>query len=158
MAIPRRILVAWLPFLFMLVLIAFGSGSFLHSGRTGSWLGTVIEALYRPITPRALEIANMIFRKAVHVATYALLCALALRGWRETLRESRPWTMRVAALSIVTAALVASMDEFHQSFYPERGASLGDVVLDTIAAILAQFLLAAAFAWTVTSASRAEQK
>jgi len=44
-------------------------------------------------------------------------------------------------LAIVCSALVASLDEFHQSFTPSRGPAVRDVVLDTFGALFAQMLL-----------------
>ncbi|MFZ0939460.1 MAG: VanZ family protein, partial [Candidatus Sulfotelmatobacter sp.] len=51
------------------------------------------------------------------------------------------WTTRWASIAILMTALVASLDEWHQSFIPSRTGRWQDVVLDTCAAIAAQLLV-----------------
>jgi VanZ family protein len=47
--------------------------------------------------------------------------------------------------------LVASLDEYHQSFNPERTGSVRDVILDTCAGLAVQVLL---FLWVTWAKSR----
>jgi VanZ family protein len=51
------------------------------------------------------------------------------------------WTLRWASIAVVGTALVAGLDEWHQSFIPSRTGRWQDVVLDTCAGIAAQILL-----------------
>jgi VanZ family protein len=51
------------------------------------------------------------------------------------------WTPRWAAIAILGTALVASLDEWHQSFIPSRTGRWQDVALDTCAGMGAQLLL-----------------
>jgi VanZ family protein len=46
--------------------------------------------------------------------------------------------MRWAFSSLLGVVLYAASDEFHQSFVPERTASLVDVGIDTLGGIIAQ--------------------
>ena len=51
------------------------------------------------------------------------------------------WSFRWTNLAVLGTALVASLDEWHQSFLPSRTGRWQDVVLDTSAGIATQFLL-----------------
>ena len=88
-------------------------------------------------------------RKGGHVFGYGLLSILLFRAWRETLpMPSNPtWTFRWANIAVLCTALVASLDEWHQSFLPSRTGRWQDVVLDTCAAICAQILLVLIYHW-----------
>jgi VanZ family protein len=46
-----------------------------------------------------------------------------------------------AALALLGTALVASCDEWHQSYLPNRGSSVWDVLLDCSGAIVMQLLV-----------------
>jgi VanZ family protein len=49
--------------------------------------------------------------------------------------------LRWSTIAVLGTALVASLDEWHQSFIPSRTGRWQDVVLDTCAGVAAQFLL-----------------
>ena len=68
------------------------------------------------------------------------------RAWRETLPadSGARWTFRWAAIALMGTCLVASLDEWHQSYLPTRTGTVRDVILDTcagVAALLAVFLV-----------------
>jgi len=52
--------------------------------------------------------------------------------------------MRWASIAVFGTALVASLDEWHQSYLPTRTGTVHDVFLDTGAGIAAQLIL---FLW-----------
>ncbi len=81
-------------------------------------------------------------RKGGHVFGYGLLSILLFRAWRETLptASGATWTRRWTNIAILGTALVASLDEWHQSFIPSRTGTVRDVILDTCAGIGAQIL------------------
>jgi len=54
------------------------------------------------------------------------------------------WTFRWTSIAVLGTALVASLDEWHQSFIPSRTGTPRDVDLDTCAGIAAQMLV---FLW-----------
>lgn len=73
---------------------------------------------------------------------YFILSVLLFRSWRATFpRLSTRWCLQWAALAFLSTALVASLDEWHQSFLPSRTGTFRDVVLDSSAALVAQVLL-----------------
>ncbi len=82
-------------------------------------------------------------RKAGHVIGYAMLCLLLYRGWRATFGELRPWAWKPAVYAWAGTILIASLDEWHQSFIPSRTGTIRDVVLDSVAGLI--FLLMAYF-------------
>jgi VanZ family protein len=58
--------------------------------------------------------------------------------------------LRAHGLAILATLLVASADEFHQSFLPNRAGQFSDVLLDTcggVALCFALFLVMQAAAW-----------
>ena len=86
---------------------------------------------------------HFFIRKGGHVFGYGLLSILLFRAWRETLpsMEDLNWTLRWATIAVLGTAVVASLDEWHQSYLPSRTGTPWDVLLDTCAAITAQILL-----------------
>jgi VanZ family protein len=143
----------WLPPLLWIAMIALGGGDWLSSGHTARWLAHLL-APFHLHTP-AVSRLNFALRKFGHFCVYAVLSILLFRAWRETLaaRSSRvsslphpAWSSRAFVLAISSCVLVASLDEFHQSFTASRGAAVHDVVLDSLGAVFAQMLLIAIFA------------
>jgi VanZ family protein len=51
------------------------------------------------------------------------------------------------------SALVASMDEWHQTFLPSRTGAISDVMLDSCAALTAQVLIFLYLTWKPRSVS-----
>ena len=85
---------------------------------------------------------HVILRKTGHFVGYATLSLLLFRSWRGTFpRLSTRWCLQWAVLAFVGSALVASLDEFHQTFLPSRTGMFRDVILDSSAALIAQLLL-----------------
>ena len=78
--------------------------------------------------------------KTAHVGEYAVLGFLLARA----LRMTRPSLGRgaVVAGAALLGAFYGASDEFHQSFVPERTASLGDLAADAAGALLGALLLA----------------
>lgn len=88
-------------------------------------------------SPEVLDLAHLVLRKAGHVLGYAILGALwwrALRRWHA---------------AVLLAALIAFLDEARQAFALGRGASAGDLLLDSASAGLAVALLAGGVAPTM---------
>ncbi|HYS55405.1 MAG TPA: VanZ family protein [Thermoanaerobaculia bacterium] len=132
----RTTLRLWLPPLLWTAVILAASGASLSSANTAPWLAKLINAFY-PISPEAFAIANFMIRKAAHLTGYGILGALVFRA----IRAERPsWEVRWAIAAIVFSAVVASLDEWHQSFVQSRTGTPQDVLLDTLGATLAQVL------------------
>ncbi len=69
------------------------------------------------------------FDKVVHFSMYAVLAGLSL--WSS--QQSR--SLRTLLLTIVGVALLAGIDEWHQSFIPSRSMSFLDWVADCVGAL-----------------------
>jgi VanZ family protein len=67
-------------------------------------------------------------RKCGHFLGYGALGLVWLRAWRMTLPEAH--FLSQAGLALLGTALVASCDEWHQTFLPNRTGSPYDVLLD----------------------------
>ncbi len=71
-------------------------------------------------------------RKAGHFVGYFTFSVLLFRSWRASFpRLSTRWCMQWATLAFFNTALVALLDEWHQTLLPSRAGLFGDVILDT---------------------------
>ena len=78
-------------------------------------------------------------RKSGHFFGYGFIGLAWLRAWWFTLTHSRFLTD--AVLALLGTALVASCDEWHQTFLPNRTGSPWDVLLDCTGAIVLQTIM-----------------
>lgn len=82
--------------------------------------------------PNLTALPGGISDKAAHVAAYAVLAALALRGF-----AGGRWTgvnFRSATRALILAAGYGVLDELHQRLVPGRHAAVDDWVADAIGA------------------------
>ena len=142
---PSRpsLLRAWWPALVWVVLITFESTDFFSSEHTGGMLYSMLAHFLGQIDLYKFEIFHHYLRKTGHVIGYGMLSLLLLRGWRATLDYQDLKLAKTALLAWLGTALVASMDECHQSYIPSRTGTWRDAVLDSTAGLL--FLFAAYF-------------
>ncbi len=133
---------AWIAAILWLIVIAVESSAYLSAHNTSRILYPVLHFLFRMNWER-FEYWHFYIRKGGHVFGYGLLSILLFRAWRETLpaMTDEKWTSRWAIIAVLGTALVASLDEWHQSFIPSRTGTPRDVLLDTCAGIAAQILL-----------------
>lgn len=133
---------AWIAAILWLIVIAIESTSYLSSENTSRILYPLLHFLFGMNTER-FEFWHFYIRKGGHVIGYGTLSILLFRALRATthLRTTSRWTFRWAAFAVLGTAVVASLDEWHQSFIPTRTGTPRDVALDTCAGIVAQVLL-----------------
>ena len=138
----HEVLKAWIAAILWLIVICIESTSFASAHNTGRILYPLLHFLFG-ISPAQFEPWHFFIRKGGHVFGYGLLSILLFRAWRETLPAAGDptWRLRWSSIAVLGTALVASLDEWHQSFLPSRTGRWEDVVLDTCAGIAAQFLL-----------------
>lgn len=134
---------AWIPAILWLLIIAIESSALLSAKYTSRILFPLLHYLFR-MDWEQFSHWHILIRKAGHVVGYGILSFLLFRAWRATLpvvRNMNPkWTMRWANIAVLGTALVASLDEWHQTFIPTRTGALHDVVLDTCAGVAVQIL------------------
>lgn len=138
----HNVLKAWIAAILWLIVIAIESTAWLSAHNTSRILYPLLHFLFGLDWGR-FEQWHFFIRKGGHVFGYGLLSFLLFRAWRETLpaMSGARWTFRWANLAVLGTALVASLDEWHQSYIPSRTGSPRDVLLDTCAGIGAQILL-----------------
>ena len=141
--IPQDAWKAWLAAGLWLALIAVESTDLLSANNTGHFLYALVTYLFGHIDPVKFSHWHHIARKLGHIVGYGILSVLLFRAWQATLplAGARRWSWRWAQVAFLMTALVASLDEWHQSFIPSRTGTWRDVVLDSTAALLAQLLL-----------------
>jgi len=138
----KKKLLAWLPTVAWLAMIAFFSTDTFSSEHTGSILEKIVRALYGPISPAHFEMLHHFVRKTAHFTVYGFLSLLSYYSWRATLPRRSGWTFIWSLLALLVTLVAASGDEFHQRFVPSRGPSVYDVLLDMMGATFVQILLA----------------
>ena len=130
----------WMPAFVWMILIFLGSSDALSAEHTSRFIVPFLRWLDPNISPVAIAQIHMMIRKLGHFTEYAILAALLWRG----LRGSFPASGRaiVAFVAFLVAAGFAASDEFHQSFVPTRTASVRDVMIDGVGALVAVSLCA----------------
>ncbi len=131
----------WLPSVIWLAVIVMESTNLGSSEHTSRILYPIFHYLFG-MGPQRFEVLHVILRKTGHFVGYATLSILLFRSWRGTFpRLSTRWCLQWAVLPFACTALVASLDEFHQTFLPSRTGMFRDVVLDSFAALVAQVVI-----------------
>jgi len=124
---------AWLPVAFFIGLIALESTELFGSDHTSHPLRWLFEAIFGSVANAQWEVIHHLIRKCGHFFGYGFLGVAWLRAWWMSLPRSR--FLFDAALALLGTFLVASCDEWHQSYLPNRTGSAWDVLLDCCGAI-----------------------
>jgi VanZ family protein len=108
----------------------------MSGAHTQVWLEDVWKALLGKWHWNLTGPVNEVGRKVGHFLGYGMIGILFRNAWYSTIRAVtsivRAWLFPCAAfLSIVSIFIVASLDEWHQKFLPQRVSSFHDVLLDT---------------------------
>jgi VanZ family protein len=144
----KQLVKTWVAALLWIGLIAIESTDWLSAEHTSRILYPLLHFLIG-LDPAAFEVVHHYIRKCGHFVGYFTLSFFLFRAWRTTLRL--PWTprwaLRWAAIAFFMSALVASLDEWHQTFIPSRTGRISDVMLDSIAALTAQVLIFLYLSW-----------
>lgn len=106
---------------------------FGSSANTGSILYQAAAWIFGSIDLSRFEFFHHILRKCGHFFGYGILGYLWFRAFTKSLEASR---LTCAAFAIGCTFVVASLDEWHQSFSSARTAQFSDVLLDTAGALL----------------------
>ena len=84
--------------------------------------------LFGQLSDATWDLVHRLLRKSGHFLGYGALGLVWLRAWRMTLPDAR--FLSQTGLALLGTALVASWDEWHQTFLPNRTGSPYDVLLD----------------------------
>lgn len=126
----------WLPVALAMGVIALESTEFMGADHTTGPLRRVWEWLFGPVSDLHWDLLHHLVRKTGHFVGYGCVGLAWLRAWWKSMPRSRFLTD--AALALAGTALVASADELHQSFLPNRTGSPWDVLLDCSGALALQ--------------------
>jgi VanZ family protein len=128
------------PLILWAALIFIGSTDLLSAENTGGALVRPVLWLFPHLSEETLKIFQLVVRKAGHFTEYAVFALLAARAFRTSPREllRKHWFWASLLLVIVYSL----SDEFHQSYYPSRTASVFDCVIDSLGGLTALVLLA----------------
>jgi VanZ family protein len=127
---------AWLPVIIGVCIIGLESTASFGADRTSHPLRRIFEMIFGPVASTQWELIHHLIRKCGHFLGYGLIGLAWLRAWWMTLPNS--YFIQDAFLALIGTALVASIDELHQSYLPNRTGTPWDVLLDCCGAIALQ--------------------
>jgi VanZ family protein len=130
---PNSFYRAWVPVILWTAIIIVESG-FGSSANTGSILQKLAAWLFGHVDPARFDLIHHILRKGGHFFGYGILGYLWFRGFTRSLQNSTRFAC--ATWAIVCTFIIASLDEYHQSFSSARTGQFSDVLLDTCGAIV----------------------
>jgi VanZ family protein len=130
-----RSISAWLPPFVWLSLIFVGSTDILSAEHTSRFIVPFLHWLKPDISPQTVATIHFLIRKGGHVTEYAILASFVWRALRISFSNSKQGYLSLATFA--SAAAFAASDEYHQSFFASRTASMRDVLIDCAGAILA---------------------
>ena len=134
----------WLPLLIWLAVIFVGSTNVMSAEHTSRYIVPFLLWLKPGMSPGAIWTILVVARKCAHVTEYAVLALLLWRAFRN-IQVLRTKTLMIFGPVLLSCALFAASDEFHQSFVKSRTPSVRDVFLD-IAGAISGLLIGVSFA------------
>ena len=129
----------WWPVVIWIGIIALESTALFGANETSRPLRWVYQGLFGPVTDANWAEIHHYIRKSGHFLGYGMIGLAWLRAWWMMLPRSG--FIVDALLAVLGTGLIASADEFHQSFLPNRTGMTSDVLLDCFGAVLLQLLV-----------------
>ncbi len=133
---------AWVPVLICVLVIAAESTPMFGSDRTTAPLQHFFESLlHRHFTEPQWWKIHIMIRKSGHFLGYGIVSLAWFRAFWMTWKAFQPFRRRELvchALAMLGTLALASSDEFHQLFLPNRTGSIWDVMTDCGGALLVQ--------------------
>ena len=130
---------AWLPVAVGIAVIMLESTTWFGSDHTSHPLRWLWEAIFGPVRHAQWENIHHLIRKCGHFFGYGFIGLAWLRAWWMTLPHSH--FIEDTFLALLGTSLVASLDELHQSYLPNRTGTPWDVLLDCCGALTLQLLV-----------------
>lgn len=138
----RRWLTHFAPLVVWTVVILGLGGPMGSMNETSRFVRPLLEFLFPASSPETLTFIHGYIRKSAHFVEYAVLGYLAFRAFLSFAISRRfAWAF---ILSIALSTGIAALDEYQQSFNPERTSSIFDSLIDIAGAAAATVL---AYAW-----------
>jgi VanZ family protein len=135
----RWALKVWSPVVIAIAVITIESTDTFSARNTSGWLRPFFEHILGRFTDSSWDSFHHYLRKSGHFVGYGTVAFTFLRAWLYTLAQRGrttlvAWRLESSILAILSTAIVASADEFHQTFIPSRTGTPIDVLLDTCGA------------------------
>ena len=130
---------AWLPVVVGAAVIMLESTEWFGANHTSGPLRWLWQALFGPVSNAQWPQIHHLIRKCGHFFGYGFIGVAWLRAWWMTLPHS--YFLEDAFLALMGTSLIASLDELHQSYIPNRTGSPWDVLLDCSGVIVLQVIL-----------------
>ena len=118
------------PLVFWVALIFFFSSTAASATQTSRIIGPILHFLFPSAAEDTIQQYHFFIRKCAHFTEYALLAFWTIRALANSSRE--PLRRYRFLVAVVLVLMVASLDEFNQSFEPTRTSSPWDVMLDCV--------------------------
>jgi VanZ family protein len=115
------------------------STEWFGSDHTSGPLRQIYTDLFGRVSDHDWEIIHHHIRKTGHFLGYGSIGLFWLRAWWMSLPRAR--FFQDAALALLGTAAIASMDEWHQTFLPNRTGTPVDVMIDCSGAVVLQLLI-----------------
>ena len=142
-------LYVWGPVLAAVAVIVMESTRTFSAENTSGWLRPLFEAVLGRLSDPSWAELHHLLRKSGHFGGFGGVCVTFVRAWllRDMPRAKnvKRWRGIAVLRAIICTAAIASADEFHQTFLPNRTGKFSDVVLDTCGGIVACGVLWAVF-------------
>ena len=140
-----RPILDWIPAAVSVLIIALESTATMSAENTSRWLYPFWARFVGPMSAAHWNQLHHLIRKTGHVVGYGLVSVTFFYGWRQTLHRMavRHWTLwrRASVAAVLCTLVIATLDEYHQSFIPSRTSSPIDVGIDFCGAMAAQLVL-----------------
>jgi VanZ family protein len=148
-ATPRRTLSrAWIPVLCAVLFVAFTSTTLMSGYHTQKMVDFAWDTFIGKWHRSDTGFVNFAGRKVGHFFGYGTIGLMFRRAWYHSLRSYvlafRGTAILVSSvLGVVSTFALASLDEWHQMFLPQRHGSLWDAALDAAGALFLTIAIAA---------------
>ena len=129
----------WLPVAVGVAIIALESTEMFGSDHTSNPLRHLFETIFGHVSDARWVDIHHYIRKSGHFLGYGFIGLAWLRAWWFTLPRSHFFPD--ACLAVLGTALVASCDEWHQTFLPNRTGTVSDVLLDCTGALILELIV-----------------
>ena len=130
---------AWLPVAIGIGIIVLESTEYFGANRTSGPLRWLFQLIFGPVSNLRWDRIHHYIRKSGHFLGYGVIGLTWLRAWRMTITDSAFLTDAVLALA--STGILASWDEWHQGFLPNRTSSPWDVLLDCSGALVMLWII-----------------
>ena len=130
---------SWWPVAVGIALVMMESTAAFGADRTSHPLRWLVQLIFGQLSDNTWNFVHVCIRKSGHFLGYGALGLVWLRAWCMSLPGSRFWVNFL--LGFTGTALVASCDEWHQTYLPNRKGSPWDVLLDCCGALFMQLMV-----------------